>query len=48
MLSNSFDNCVHHYKVEILNLFPPELQNINTNPVIRNKLKEFLSDLKMS
>ena len=23
--SNSSDNCVHHYKVEILNLFDPEL-----------------------
>ena len=41
--SNSSDNCVHHYKVEILNLFDPELRLINTNPVIRNKLK----DLKM-
>ena len=43
MPSNSSGICVHHYKVEILNLFDPELRLINTNPVIRNKLK----DLKM-
>ena len=28
--SNSTDNCVHHYNVEILNIFDPELQLINT------------------
>ena len=39
--SNSSDNCVHHYNVEILNLFYPELKLINTKPVIKNKLKEF-------
>ena len=44
--SNSSDNCVHHYNVEILNLFDPELQLINTKPVIKNKLKELLSELK--
>ena len=32
--SNYSDNCVHHYNVEILNLFDPELQLINTKPVI--------------
>ena len=37
VLSNSSDNCVHHYNVEILNLFDPELQLINTKPVITNK-----------
>ena len=37
--SNSSDNCVHHYNVEILNLFDPELQLIKTRPVIKNKLK---------
>ena len=41
MQSNSSDNCVHHYNVDILNLFDPELQLINTKPVIQNKLKEF-------
>ena len=44
--SNSSDNCVHHYNVEILNLFDPELQLINTKPVIKNKLKELFSELK--
>ena len=34
------------YKVEILNLFDPELQLINTKLVIKNKLKELLSELK--
>ena len=28
--SNSSDNCVHHYDVEILTLFDPRLQLINT------------------
>ena len=46
MQSSSSDNCVHHYNVEILNLFGPELQLINTKPVIENKLKELLSKLK--
>ena len=36
--SNSSDNC--------LNLFHPELQLINTKTVIKNNLKELLSDLK--
>ena len=44
--SNSSDNCIHHYNVEILNLFDPELQLINIKPMIRNKLKELLSELK--
>ena len=44
--SNSSDNCLHHYNVEILNLFDPELQLINTKPVVKNKLKELLSELK--
>ena len=37
---------MHHYIVEILYLFDPELQMINTKPVINSKLKEFLSELK--
>ena len=44
--SNFSDSCVHHYNVEILNLFDPELQLINTKPVIKNKLKELQSELK--
>ena len=43
---NSSDNCIHRYNVEILNLFDPELKLINTKPVIKNKLKELLSQLK--
>ena len=46
MESNSSDNCVHHYNIEILNIFDPELQLINTKPVIKNKLKELLSELE--
>ena len=44
--SNSFDNCIHRYNVEILNLFDPELQLVNTKPIIKSKLKELLSELK--
>ena len=44
--SNFSDNCEHHYNIEILNLFDPELQLINTKPMIKSKLKEFLSELK--
>ena len=44
MHSNSSDNCVNRYNVKILNLFDPELQLINTKPMIKNKLKELLSE----
>ena len=40
--SNSSDNRINHYNV---NLFDPELQLINTKPVIRNKLKALLIEL---
>ena len=40
--SNSCDNFMHHYNFEILNLFDPELQMINTKPVIKSKSKELL------
>ena len=43
---NSFDNCLARNNVEILNIFHPELQLINTGPIIKSKLKEFLSGLK--
>ena len=46
MQSNSSGNCIHHYNVQILNLFDPELQLLNTKPVIKNKLKELLIELK--
>ena len=32
---NYSDNCVHHCNVEMLNLFDPELQLINTKPMIK-------------
>ena len=37
--SNSSGNCIYPYSVEILNLFVPELQQINTKPMIKNNLK---------
>ena len=46
MLTNSSDNCVHHYNVEIFNVFYPEMQLIKTKSVIKNKLKELLSESK--
>ena len=36
---NSSDNRIRHYNVEILNLFDPDLQLINTKIVIKSKLK---------
>ena len=46
MQSNSSDNCVHHYNIDILNFFDPELQLTNIKPMVRDKLKELLSELK--
>ena len=46
MQSNPSDNCIHRYNVEILNIFDPELQLINTKGMIENKLKELISGLK--
>ena len=46
MQSNSSDKCVHCCNIEILNLFHPELQLINTKPMIKKKLKELLSEFK--
>ena len=42
--SHSSDNCIHCYTVEIFNIFDPELQLINTKPMIKNKLKELQGD----
>ena len=42
---NSSDNCIYRYNVRILNIFDPELQLVNTKPMIKNKLKELLSEL---
>ena len=44
--SNSPDNFMHRYNVEILIFFDPELQLINTTLIIENKLKELLSEMK--
>ena len=46
MQSSSSDNCVHRYDIQNLNLFDPELQLINTKPMIKSKLKESLSELR--
>ena len=46
MESKSSGNCVRHDNVEILIVFDSELQLINTKPMIKNKLKELLSELK--
>ena len=43
---NSSDKHEHRYNIEILNLFNPELQLVNTKCKIKNKLKELLSELK--
>ena len=44
--SNSCDNYVHHNNTEILNLFNPEPQPIKAKSMVKNKLKELLSELK--
>ena len=43
---NSCVNCIHRYNVDILDIFDSGLQMINTKPMIENKLKELLSELK--
>ena len=40
MQSNSSDKYVHCYDFEILNLFDPKSQLINTRPMIKDKLKK--------
>ena len=46
MQSNSSDNFTHRCNVDIFNTFDPKLQLINTKPMIKNKLKKLLSELK--
>ena len=46
MASNSAGDCVPIYNIEILNLFHPELQLINTKAVTENQLKGLLGELK--
>ena len=36
MQSKPSDNCVHRYNIEILNLFGPEVQLINTKTMIKS------------
>ena len=40
--SNSSDNCIHRYNVEVLNICDPEFQLINTKPIIKNQIKRML------
>ena len=35
MQSNSSENCIHRYNVEIMNIFYPEIQLINTKQIKR-------------
>ena len=37
MQSKSSNKCVHHYDVEILNISDPEIQLINTKPMVKKK-----------
>ena len=46
MQSNSPDNCVNHFNIEVLSIFDPELQLIYTKPIIKNKWKELLSEFQ--
>ena len=46
MQSSSSDNCICHYNIKILNLFDPELQLINTKPIIKNKLEELFKGVE--
>ena len=39
MQSSSSNNCICYYNVKILNLFDPELQLINTKPIMKDELK---------
>ena len=45
MHSNSPDDSIHDYNIEIFDIFDPELQLIDTKPMIKNKLKELLCEL---
>ena len=47
MQSRFSDDCERVYNIEILNLFDPQLQLINTkSSAIKNKLKDLLHELK--
>ena len=47
MKSNFSDDFVPLYNIAILIFFGPELESINTTRMIKNKLTELLSKLKM-
>ena len=44
--TNYSDNSVYQCNVKILSPFDQELQLINTNPLIKNKIKELLNEMK--
>ena len=46
MQPSTSHNCLCHCNTKILNLFEPELQLIKNKPIIKNKLKSLLSELK--
>ena len=46
MQSNYSGKYIHRYNIEILNLFDPQSKLINTKTMIKNKLKERLTDLQ--
>ena len=41
--SHSSNNCIHRYNVEVLNTFDPELQMINTKPMIIKQIKRIVN-----
>ena len=45
-VQNYVDNCICHFSIKIVNHFDLKLQLIKTKPLIKNKLKELLSELK--
>ena len=46
MQSNFSDKYVHHYNINILNLFDLELELIDSKAMVKNKLNGLLSELK--
>ena len=46
MQSSYVDVCAHVYNIKILNIFYPEMQLLNTKPVIKNQLKSLLSEME--
>ena len=45
--STSSENSIHLYYFKILILFDTEMKLINTKPVVQNKLKALLNELKV-